>query len=202
MLYTLQDISVYKIPSFRTGRWDRTGREHSYCRHLQGRRGSAPWQLRQRKVSQVQNQLCAPRSPGPPLMCALSPEGLLTTSPHFRSGLNIHEVSTTHSKGVGGGGVPGYCSCWFFPMPCTNEEIFCLPYLYGQGSTRGEEMAGLLCPLLRGGKPRMTAEVMYCSYTCVTDFSPSSALSSVEAELQLEAGTRFLRKEEKLGNVY
>lgn len=34
------------------------------------------------------------------------------------------------------------------------------------------------------------------------DFPPPSALSCAEAELQLEAGTGFLRKEEKLGNVY
>lgn len=34
------------------------------------------------------------------------------------------------------------------------------------------------------------------------DFSPPSALSSAEVELRLEAGTGFLRKEEKLGNVY
>lgn len=37
---------------------------------------------------------------------------------------------------------------------------------------------------------------------CQGDFSPPSALSSAEAELQLEAGTRFLRKDQKLGNVY
>lgn len=37
---------------------------------------------------------------------------------------------------------------------------------------------------------------------CQGDFSPPSALSSAEAELQLEAGTGFLRKEEKLGSVH
>lgn len=37
---------------------------------------------------------------------------------------------------------------------------------------------------------------------CQGDFSPPLALSSAEAELKLEAGTGFLRKEEKLGNVY
>lgn len=38
-------------------------------------------------------------------------------------------------------------------------------------------------------------------HTCQGDFSPPSALSSAGAELQLEPGTGFLRKEEKLGNV-
>lgn len=39
-------------------------------------------------------------------------------------------------------------------------------------------------------------------HLCQGDFSPSSALSSTEVELQLETGTGILRKEEKLGNVY
>lgn len=39
-------------------------------------------------------------------------------------------------------------------------------------------------------------------HLCQGEFSPPSALSSAEVELQLEAGTGFLRKEEKLGNVY
>lgn len=34
------------------------------------------------------------------------------------------------------------------------------------------------------------------------DFSLPSALSSAEVELRLEAETGFLKKEEKLGNVY
>lgn len=144
--------------------------------------------------------LCPSVTGSPSDVCSVS-----RRTPHYLSALQKwprHPWGVYHPLKGSLGGVPGYCCCWFFPMPCTSEEIFCLPYLYGQGSTRGEEMAGLLCPLLRGGKPRMTAEVMSCSYTCVTDFSPSSALSSAEAELQLEAGTGFLRKEEKLGNVY
>lgn len=39
-------------------------------------------------------------------------------------------------------------------------------------------------------------------HLCQGDFSPPSALSSAEVELRLEAGTGFLRKEEKLGNVH
>lgn len=39
-------------------------------------------------------------------------------------------------------------------------------------------------------------------HLCQGDFSPLLALSSAEAELKLEAGTGFLRKEKKLGNVY
>lgn len=41
-----------------------------------------------------------------------------------------------------------------------------------------------------------------CSYTCVKEISLLPLLSFAEVELQLEAGTGFLRKEEKLGNVY
>lgn len=37
-------------------------------------------------------------------------------------------------------------------------------------------------------------------HLCQGDFSPPSVLSFAEVELQLEAGTGFLRKEEKLGN--
>lgn len=65
-------------------------------------------------------------------------------------------------------------------------------------------MAGLLSPSLRGRKPRMMVETMSCSLChdlLCQDLSPPSTLSSAEVELQLEAGTRFLRKEEKLGNV-
>lgn len=39
-------------------------------------------------------------------------------------------------------------------------------------------------------------------HLCQGDFSPPSALSSAEPELQLEAGTGFLRKEGKLGSVH
>lgn len=39
-------------------------------------------------------------------------------------------------------------------------------------------------------------------HLCQGDFSPPSALSSAEVELQLETEPGFLRKEEKLGNVY
>lgn len=39
-------------------------------------------------------------------------------------------------------------------------------------------------------------------HLCQGDFSPPSALGSVEVELWLEAEIGFLRKEEKLGNVY
>lgn len=46
------------------------------------------------------------------------------------------------------------------------------------------------------------AEMALCSYSCVKISSPPSALCPVEAELQLQAGAEFLRKEEKLGNVY
>lgn len=47
------------------------------------------------------------------------------------------------------------------------------------------------------------AEMVLCSYACVKEISsPPSALCPVEAELQLQAGAKFLRKEEKLGNVY
>lgn len=39
-------------------------------------------------------------------------------------------------------------------------------------------------------------------HLCQGDFSRPSSPSSAEVELQLEAGTGFLRKEENVGNVY
>lgn len=201
----LQDTSVYKIPSFRTRRWDRTGRERSYCRHLQGRRGSAPCRPRRRKVSQAQNRGCAPQSAGPPLMCALSPEGLLTASPCFGSSLNTCEVSTTHLKGVWGGS--GLVLLLFFPHALAPVRKFSVFRTCMAGAAEWGRIAK------RNGWPNLSSsegwEAKYDGrdrilqpHLCQGDFSPPLALSSAEAELKLEAGTGFLRKEEKLGNVY
>lgn len=156
MLFILQDTSVYKIPSFRTGPWDHTGREHSHCRHLQCTHGSAPHWPRRRKVSQVQNQLCAPQSDGPLLMCALSPGGLLTASPCFGSSLKPVKCSPSTYRGVWGG-VWGPCCCCFPPYFALLTK-FLSSILVWLGQWKGEgkqkEMAGLLSPFLRGGKPR------------------------------------------------
>lgn len=205
MLFILQDTSVCKIPSFRTGPWDHTGREHSHCRRLQCTCGSAPHWPRRRKASQAQNQLCAPQSDGPLLMCALSPGGLLTASPCFGSSLKPVKCPPSTFRGVRGG-VWGLCSCCFPPYFAL-ETKFLSSILVWLGQWKGEgkqkEMAGLLSPFLRGGKPRMMVRDRVLQlHLCQGDFSPPSVLSSAEAELQLEAGAGFLRKEEKLGNVY
>lgn len=173
MLFILQDTSVCKIPSFRTGPWDHTGREHSHCRQLQCTCGSAPHWPRRRKVSQAQNQLCAPQSDGPLLMCALSPGGLLTASPCFGSSLKPVKCPPSTFRGVQGG-VRGLCSCCF-PTYFALETKFLSSILVWLGQWKGEgkqkEMAGLLSPFLRGGKPRMMVETLSCSYTCVKEIS-------------------------------
>lgn len=92
-----------------------------------------------------------------------------------------------------------------FPHTLHYWQNFCLLYLYGWGSGRGKESKRkwLAYFLLfwgvgsQGGWDRVLQ-----LHLCQGDFSPPSVLSFAEVELQLEAGTGFLRKEEKLGNVY
>lgn len=111
MLFILQDTSVHKIPSFRTGT---TLEGNTHCRHLQCTYSSAPHRPRRRKVCQVQNQLCAPQSAGLLLMCVQSPGGLLTASPCLGSSLKPVKCPPSTYGGVWGG-VRGQCCCCFPP---------------------------------------------------------------------------------------
>lgn len=117
------------------------------------------------------------------------PRGLLDTSSCFRSSFGTHDVLITTFRGLGG--FQGWF-CGWFPHPC----------LYGGGS-RAEGNSCSTLSSSEGAEPSVMAEMVLCSYTCVKEISsPPSALCPVEAELQLQAGAEFLRKEEKLGNVY
>lgn len=129
MLYTLQDTSVYKIPSFRTGRWGHTGREHSHCGHSKAdvvlhHAGLARGRSAKRRTGSV------PLGHLVPLWCVLSLQKD-SSLPLHTSGAASPPIRCPPPSEREVKGVQGYCCCCFFPMPCTNEEVFCLPYLYG-----------------------------------------------------------------------
>lgn len=151
MLFILQDTSVYKIPSFRTGPWDHTGSKHSYCRHLQFTHGSAPHWPWSRKVSQVQNQLCAPHSDAPLLMCALPPGALSLLPLHaLEAALNLWRV---HHPPTGEFGVGFRASAVaLFPPYFALVRKFLSSILAWLGQWKGEgrwkEMVGLPSPFL------------------------------------------------------
>lgn len=98
------------------------------------------------------------------------------------------------------------CCCCCFPPYLALVTKFLSSRLVWLGQWKGEgkckEMAGLLSSFLRSRKPRMMVQTVLHLRLCQGDFSPPSALGSAEVEVQLEAGTGFLRKEEKLGNFY
>lgn len=94
----------------------------------------------------------------------------------------------------------------FSPILCTRNKISVF-YTCMAGAVEGGRKAK------RNGWPTFSfsegreakddgRDLVLQLHLCQGDFSPPSVLSFVEAELQLEAGTGFLRKEEKLGNVY
>lgn len=202
MLFILQDTSVSKIPSFRTGPWDHTGREHSYCRHFQYTDGSAPHWPQRRIVSQAQNQLCAPHSDSP-FWCVPCLQQDSSLPLHALEA--AFDLWSVHHLLIGEFGVGFRASAVavFHPyFALLRRFLSSILVWLGQWKREGKwkGMDGLLSPFLRGRKPRVRVETMSCSL-CQGDSSPPSALSSVDVELQLEAGTGFLRKEEKLGNV-
>lgn len=174
--------SFHEIPYVEQGdgaRWKGSSR----CRHLQGRPGSPPcWPHRSQPtqncplLSWCPSDVCSPQKDSSLPLCALQAASTPVRCPpptqrEFRRVSGLVLVFSPH------------------PELVRIFSVF-LPYSYGQ-SSRGEGSVirvSLLCPFLRGGKPSMTAEIMSCSYTCVKEAS-QSALSCVEAELQLEAGT-------------
>lgn len=115
--------------------------------------------------------LC-PQSDGLLLMYALSP-GLLTAPPCFRSSLKPVKCPPSTYRGVWST-VRGQC-CGCFPPYFALVTKFLSSILAWLGQWKGEgkwkEMAGLLSPFLRGGKPRMMVETVSCSYTCVKEIS-------------------------------
>lgn len=128
--------------------------------------------LKEKGQPRAEPALC-PQSDGLLLMCALSPGGLLTASPCFRSSLKLVKCPPSTYRGVWGM-VRGQC-CRCFPPYFALVTKFLYSRLVWLGKWKGEgkwkETCGLLSPFLRSGKPRMMVQTVSCSYTCVKEIS-------------------------------
>lgn len=154
----------------------------------------------------MQNQLSAPQSDGPLLMCALSPGGLLTASPCFGSSLKPVKCPSFTHRGVWGGVRGQRCCCFPPSFPLVTKFLSSILVWLGQWKEGGRKVKSNVWPtssFSEGWEAKDDGrDCVLQLHLCQGDFSPPSALISAEVELHLEVETGFLRKEEKLGNVY
>lgn len=136
---------------------------------------------------------------------ALSPGGLLTVSPCFGSSLKPVKCPPYTYRGVWGT-VWGQCCCCFPPILCTSDKISVFYTCMAGAVEEGRKVERNGWPTFFFSERWETKDdgrdCVLQQLLCQEDFSPPSALSSAEVELQLDAGTGFFRKEGKVGNVY
>lgn len=125
--------------------------------------------LKEEGQPRAEPALC-PQSDGLPLTVS---RRLLTASPCFRSSLKLVKCPPSTYRGVWGT-VWGQC-CWCFSPYFALVTKFLSSRLVWLGQWKGQgkwkEMAGLLSPFLRSGKPRRMVQTVSCSHTCVKEIS-------------------------------
>lgn len=128
--------------------------------------------LKEEGQPRAEPALC-PQSDGLLLMCALSPGGLLTASPCFRSSLKLVKCPPSTYRRVWSTVWDQSCCCFppYFALVTKFLSSRLLWLRQWKGEGKWKEMCGLLSPFLGRGKPRMMVQTVSCSYTCVREIS-------------------------------
>lgn len=197
-LYTSRYLFI-KYHHLEQGGGDRSGKEHSHCGRLQGGCAAAPRQPRCGKVSRAQSWLAPPWSAG--LMHALSPKRTSCC-------LSMLQKQPQHPRGVphpltGSSGVFRARSVAGFPPQLALVRKLSVFQTCSRGGRIAKRNVWPTLSSSEGWEAKHgSRDRVLQLHLCQGDSSPASALSPLQAELKLEAGTGLLGKEAKLGNVY